>query len=953
MTKTGHILMLCAALLLLAAAPARADDVPVRVGKQGAYTRIVFDFPKLTAYRVKKVPEGIELTFDTPLGARAPKLPAGFSSFSVTRPDPATLKVVLGAKDPQFKDFRLLRKIVLDVRPGGAEKPAPQEPEPQKNAGTKPAPPPAKEPEKPAIAEAAPAPEAAPVEAVSADPAASTTKITLSTVAPTRLAVFQRFGFLWIVADGQVSSAFAPEVDGPQAGFIGKPKTFRFGKGHAWRYLMPPGHAVQVRRRNLIWDILLTAGAAAPRPAAGAVSVDVDHASRKAKLMTRLPGAGSIITFEDPSAGDTLYLVATDHENARIDEARRFAGLDILPADMGFVLRPLQDGLQVNRLGDYIVVTSEKGITASSDIGSSITATGERGENEADVENLLYDFPNWRQGGPAHLDRNRRDLTRQIVEAQTPAERTALLMRLAWLHFANNLGHETLGILRMIEQENEDMAKTPDFTALKGAASAMAGQYHEALKYLSDPAIQHHPEVSLWIGYAAAATEQWRKASASFPRNTRILVRYPDNIAIPFTLYMAESALRLGRTDTARDLLGAISTASDDFSPQYRAALDYLRGEALRQQGDAENAIRAWRPVAHGIDRLYHTKASLALANLQLQQGKITLKEAIDQIDSLRFAWRGDGLEVQILSNLGSLKVRDGQYLSGLQDMKQAARLSTLLLDDPEPIHGEMRQALIDLFVGGAAQKLPPLEAVSIYNEFGSLLPPGPESAAANLSFADHLIRMDLLEKAENILESSLRAGNLPDAKAAAIGTRLAAIYLLDAKAASALAALDKSARGAMDEKTREERALLRARAQSLLGRTDAAIETLSALSSNDAKKLKVDVLWRARRWAETAAAIESLLPAPKDKISDDEARLIVHMAVASKLSGDPRKLEEIKARYAGAMQDSPLASTFGVVTREGGVATLSDRETILKMAGEVDMFRGFLDSYKKAGAGG
>ncbi len=71
---------------------------------------------------------------------------------------------------------------------------------------------------------------------------------------------------------------------------------------------------------------------------------------------------------------------------------------------------------------------------------------------------------------------------------------------------------------------------------------------------------------------------------------------------------------------------------------------------------------------------------------MQLQQKKITLKQAIDNVDSLRFAWRGDGLEVNILHTLGALKVQDGQILSGLEDMKQAADLADSLLDDSAPI---------------------------------------------------------------------------------------------------------------------------------------------------------------------------------------------------------------------------------------------------------------------------
>src|SRR5690606_24983419 len=121
--------------------------------------------------------------------------------------------------------------------------------------------------------------------------------------------------------------------------------------------------------------------------------------------------------------------------------------------------------------------------------------------------------------------------------------------------------------------------------------------------------------VRLWAGYVAASTEQWRMAARLFPGDTHLLTEYPPNIAVPFTLYMAESALRLGNTDTAKKLLSSLDTAALPADAAHlRAAAGYLRGELARQEGDFDAAMKHWRPVANGLDQLYHTKAALALA---------------------------------------------------------------------------------------------------------------------------------------------------------------------------------------------------------------------------------------------------------------------------------------------------------------------------------------------------
>jgi len=237
---------------------------------------------------------------------------------------------------------------------------------------------------------------------------------------------------------------------------------------------------------------------------------------------------------------------------------------------------------------------------------------------------------------------------------------------------------------------------------------------------------------------------------------------------------------------------------------------------------------------------------------------------------------------------------------------------------------------------------MPPLEAASVYKEFGSLMPKGQESALASISFVDNLINMDLLDNAEALLQQEIKDPAVPADKIPGLHNKLAAVYLLDGQPQQALDAL------AGDNTASEERALLKARALSELNQTDDAISALAPLTSTDAKKLKADVLWRAKRWADAAAAIETLLPAnPPTPPTPGDAQMIVNAAVAYKLAENNDGLNDIKKRYGAAMAATPLASTFGVVTRPIGKSALADRDTILKIAGEVDMFKDFLDAYK------
>lgn len=957
--------MLFLAALLSAPAAAFAADIPASVSKEGAATRVIFDFPVITPYKAVSGDNKLVLTFTTPDHVLTPRIGGPIKAATSTHPDANTCVVTLTLPPGAvFQDFRLLRKIVVNIKSEPDKKPPPaktaEEAKPaakEAKKETKAPPAPSAAPVKPVEkTELAEKPVSPPEQAAAAAVAAATdtqtgvTKIIVSMIEPTRIAVFQRFDKLWLVLDTKLSSAQPPGLMGPLSASLGSPKVMNFDSGTAYRYNMPPRSYVSVNKQGLNWEISLNDSPVQP-PAPQQISIAYDETSKKNKLMVPLKNGGKVLEIEDPDAGDKIEVVPVSQPDARIDQTRRFDNVEILNAAAGLALRPLSDDVTVNRIEDMVLVTSPDGITATPGAtaapqpvleSSGVPVSGDTAR--------LFDFPNWRGGGIPALNKNRREIETEIAAAKSPDARQESLMKLALLFFANNFGQEATGVLRLIEDENPDIADNANFIALRGAANAMAGHYPEAMQDLSNPAIQQQPEVALWRGFVAAATEEWHKASESFPKDNRLITEYPENIATPFTLYMAESALRLGQADTAKSLLSTLDitrNASDD--PQAKAAIGYLKGEVARQENRPEEAIREWKEVAGGLDRLYHTKASLALANLELQQKNISVKEAIDRIDSLRFAWRGDGLEVQILHNLGLLKVQNGQYLEGMNDMKTAADLAEAYLQDADPIRADITRTFADIFNGGGAAKITPLEAVSVYNSFGTLVPPGSAGSQVMLKVADYLVTIDLLGKAEDILEDQLSHGYPPSDKISEVGAKLSAVYLIDNKPSLALQTLDRTENAPATAEAHANRAVLRARALSSLGRADEAVAALSKMETADAERLKADIFWHAQKWDQAAAAIERILPKPSaDKpLSADDAGLVINAAVAYKLAGDRAGLKNLKERYERSMDGTPRAATFGVVTRDEEASGLADRDTMLKIAGEVDMFKGFLDSYK------
>lgn len=946
---------------------------PVSISTQGSATRVIFDMPGLTPYVVHKTADGAHFVFRTnaQLGNAKGTSPLVKGVSAAANEDGGSAVDITFAPGTSYKHYRLQKKIIVEIvntktatkdaaapenvkpAPKPAEKPtaAPAQkteavkPEtvPQAEVATTPPAPTVTKQEGPAVT-AAPV---TPVTAMAAEQVDTTpTHIRLDTLEPVRLAVFTRFNTLWFVVDTTSAALQPPTISGPLAARLGSAKVTTFDGGIAFRYTLPPETFLTARKENMAWDINLTA---APLQAPSDVVPTIEFDQEKPKLILPLKGASRVLQITDPEAGDTLSVIATNEPPARVDQARHFTNLDIMPAAVGMAAVTLADDVRINRIQDFVLITAPDGIIATppSVSGPSLTLPDDKA-NDTVLEQRLFDFPNWRQGGLPRLYQNITTLQNQIAAADSPDIKNELMMKMALVYFANNMGQETMGILRLLEENNPELFRNPNALALRGVASAMANHYTEALSDLTNPALQQNPEAKLWIGTVAAATEQWQMANREFPKDNRLLVNYPENIAVPITIYMAESALRLGHASDAQSLLDTLKAMPSAMDTHNGAAIAYLRGEIARQEGRDDDAIRIWKDVSAGIDRLYHTKSSLALSELQLQQKQITPQQAVDAVDSLRFAWRGDGLEVQIVHKLGLMKAQAGKFLEGLQDLKSASLLADSLMQDTDPIKSDILRIFTSVFDPNTPTPVSPIEAVSVYNEFNNLVPTGDAGTELRLRAADFMISIDLLGKAAGIIDGLLNNGLIPADKIANTGAKLAAVYLLDDKPEAAIAALEKTAASAMDDAGKEKRALLMARAQSQMGNAHEAIQTLSTYFSPDAQKLKTDVLWKARKWNEAGETLLSLLP-PTDtaKLTDDQAQMIINAAVACKLAGNAPCLQNIRAGYAAAMAGTKMGTTFTVITREGAVASLADRETMLRIAGEADLFKQFLDSYK------
>jgi hypothetical protein len=252
-----------------------------------------------------------------------------------------------------------------------------------------------------------------------------------------------------------------------------------------------------------------------------------------------------------------------------------------------------------------------------------------------------------------------------------------------------------------------------------------------------------------------------------------------------------------------------------------------------------------------------------------------------------------------------------------------------------------------------------PLDSVMLYEEFRDLTPTGDAGDKLVQRVAERLVEADLLDRATGVLQHEVddRLQGLDKAKAA---ERLGAIYLLDKTPRPALDVLDKAKEIYTANLTGDEQAkkthevdLLRARALSQMNHTEEALQMLSKMTPGpDVNRLRADIAWQARMWEDAAEALQDLIadesPDLTQPLTPKQADLILNRAVALNLSGNRVELASVRTRYYDAMKKTPRARLFDVVTRPRQTSILADRQTIESIVSEVDMFKDFLEAYKK-----
>jgi tetratricopeptide (TPR) repeat protein len=474
----------------------------------------------------------------------------------------------------------------------------------------------------------------------------------------------------------------------------------------------------------------------------------------------------------------------------------------------------------------------------------------------------------------------------------------------------------------------------------------LTGDQHAAAQDLGRQTLDGQIEATLWRASLAAETGDWPAAARGFIATVSLLPLYPKPLRDRFALEAAEALLETGQPETVPTVLDLV--LGDRPTRADEAMALYLDGRRADQQGDHDHAIERWTAVAGMGDPRSRMRSLIARSTAQLEAKQISRAEAIKALDGLRFEWRGDFVEFDLLRRLGELQLADGDQRDALETLREAA---VNFPDYPaaKEVMKELSEAVAEMFLGDAMKDMSALKALALYDEFKDFTPVGERGDRILRGLIDRLVAVDLLDRAAALLGDQIEH-RLQGRDKARAATELALLRLLDHHPGAALQALDIAVDKDLPTELLRQRVQLRSRALSELDRPDEALAILADDRSRDADRLRADIFWRGRQWSEVVTVLSRLAPAPPGdgKLDDDASQLVLNLAAAMIMAGDTTGLSQLRSVYGKAMSATASGGAFHVLAGDSapGAADIDPREFASHVA-QLSELQGFMTSLK------
>jgi len=647
---------------------------------------------------------------------------------------------------------------------------------------------------------------------------------------------------------------------------------------------------------------------------------------------------GREIEIEDPIVGDLLVVLPLQDEGRGISADYSSAVAEIPMTAQGILVVPLTDFVQVDRYRDGVAISAE---------GSALFqgATADLNFFDGSAGEGLIDFNGWRQGPKHEYRKYEARVLFALSASDSDQELEEARFRLAKFYLGHGRAAEALGIMELMIEDNEALERDPQFRAVRGVANLKMHRYSEAEDDLALKELSNEQDLDLWRVLLSEKKDDYTAAVGNFRRGRDLLGSLDVRDRTAIQLAVIRSAVELDDNETIERELRLLSGV--DLTDYQAAEAEYLNALYYQNKGQSEDAQIIFERLSDARDRRISALARYRSTLESLAQEEIDKSEAAERLERLRYVWRGDNQEAQIMDILGQFYYDLGEYSEALEVMRDAVAIY--------PVQARSRRLLSrmttifrELFLDGRADELSPIGAISLWLRFRDLTPLGSEGDLMIRRLADRLVEVELLDRAAELLEYQVQE-RLEGAARAQVASNLAAIYTRNTQAERALAILRATREPQLPRDILTSRRWVEARALIDLSRFEEAEVLLENDLSANAERLRSQLYWQSRAWGKLADTNRRLLGDSADRgdpLNDEQRVHLMRLTLALTFLDDRQGLIGLRSNYGPLMASGDFANGFELLTSDQEL-TGQELSDIASQIASVQKLSDFLQEYR------
>lgn len=694
-----------------------------------------------------------------------------------------------------------------------------------------------------------------------------------------------------------------------------------------------------VEREDATWHVSLKDTPAKPRFPLRPTRRD-DQAQGQ-QIFVQASDLGRKIEFEDPDIGDMLVVLPVLRQSTGVAQKYSYAAAELLETAQGIAISPLSDGVVIDRFRDGVAIRSAGNSLLSASRLSRSTGIG----NDAQMGFArLIDFESWRIGQPWEYRKNKSRLLYELSLASMD-NANEVRWKLARYYLAHGRAAEALGILQIMLNSDELLEQNGEFRAVRGVANFKQGRLEQAAEDLSAPELASEQDAELWRAMVAEARGKYEDSLEFYRRGKDVMGTYDEFDRAELQLAVVRSAIETGDLELAQDeldLMNGLTLTEGQLSETV-----YQSARIAEIQGQTDIAQTQYDDLTASPERWIAARARYSRTLFNLDSGDIDANTAIDQLERLRYAWRGDRFESLLLNDLADLYFETRQYEVGLETLRQGVSYYPEIAREKR-MSQKMGRVFRSLFLDGMAEELTPIAAISLYYKFRELTPLGAEGDLMIRRLADRLVSVDLLDRAADLLDYQVKA-RTEGAARAQIAANLAKIHILNRNPQEALEILRATREPRLPQDILANRRHVESRALIEMARYEEAEVLLEDDRSADAEVLRADIFWGSENWTQLVPTIRRLLGdgwRRNAALTELQRLNLIRLSISMTFTEDRAGLIEVRRRYGTQMRTGDFATAFELLTND---QELSGRElgAIATQIASVEKLQSFMREYR------